>query len=178
MAEIVTIARPYAEAVFRLAKQRNQLAAWSDMLALAAAVVADERVAARVVDPNVTGAQAEALFLGICGDKLDDAGKNMIKVLVQNDRLTLLPQIAQLYNELRAQAEGVLDANITSAFPLNDDQVKQLVGKLEAKYKRKINPQVQVDKALIGGVKIEIGDEVLDASVRGKLQEMAFALTR
>lgn len=178
MAEIVTIARPYAEAVFRLAKQRNQLAAWTNMLALASAVAANERVAARVADPNVTGAQVEALFLGICGDKLDDAGKNMIKVLVQNNRLSLLPQIAQLYDELRAQAEGVLEANITSAFPLSDEQVKQLVGKLEAKYKRKINPLVRVDQALIGGIKVEIGDEVLDASVRGKLQEMAFALTR
>lgn len=178
MTQTATIARPYAEAAFRLAKEQGRLAAWSDMLAFAGAVAADERMRARIADPNLAPAQLEALFVGLCGERLDRNGQNFIHILVENHRLFLLPEIAQLFERLRADAEGVLDARIVSAFPLSDAQVRGLVSRLEDKYQRKVNAVVEVDDSLIGGVTLYVGDQVLDNSVRAQLQSMASALTR
>lgn len=177
MAELVTIARPYAEAVFQLAREKSNLAGWSDMLALLAAVVRDPQVQACISNPNVSTQQIEALVLGIAGAKLDGMGRNFAQVLAQNKRLELLPQIQALYEVLRHENEGVLEARIVSALPINDEQTKQLVSRLETKYQRKISAQVEVDPQLIGGVKIMVGDKVIDATVRGKLDAMAAALT-
>lgn len=177
MAEIVTIARPYAEAVFRLARQHRQLDAWSEMLELAATVAADPSMRQCITDPNLTAKQVEALFLGVCDRRLDDAGKNFIRVLVHNHRLEALPAISELYQQLKAREEGVLEATVVSAFLLTDEQLRRLVSQMEERFQRKVNARVTVDPGLIGGVRVEIGDEVLDASVRGKLQAMAFALT-
>lgn len=178
MAETVTIARPYAEAVFRLAKERGDLQAWSDMLDFAASVAKDERMALVIADPNLGKKQLEELFLSVDAGRFDEAGRNFIRVLVENDRLQLLPEIRDLYEQLRAQEENVLDAKIVSAFPMSDGQLDELVRHLEGKFQRRIHPHVDVDPELIGGIKVEVGDEVLDASIRGKLQAMAFALTR
>lgn len=178
MIPTATIARPYAEAAFRLAQEHGTLSAWSDMLAFAGALAADGRVQERIADPNLSPAQLQALFFGLCGDRLDHMGKNFVTVLVDNDRLTLLPEIASMFEDLRAEAEGVLDARIVTAFPLTEDQVEGLVGRLEAKYRRKVSATVEVDNSLIGGVTLYVGDQVLDDSVRAQLQSMASALTR
>lgn len=177
MAELATIARPYAEAVFGLARDNGNLAAWSEMLALLEAIVVDERVADCIGDPKVSGPQLESLILGVTGAKLDGAGRNLVNVLVHNGRLTLLPQIRGQYEELRRVHEGVLEAEIDSGQPLSDEQLAQLVSRLEARYKRKVRAHVKVDPDLIGGVRIILGDNVLDATVRGKLNAMAAALT-
>jgi F-type H+-transporting ATPase subunit delta len=177
MAEPVTVARPYAEAVFKLAAQANALPAWSDALANIGGVVADSRVQALISDPNVSAQQLEGLVLGVVGDKLSGEARNFVQVLVDNGRLDLMPHIRTHFEALKREKEGVLEAKIISALPIDDAQVKQLVAQLEAKYQRKVTAQVETDASLIGGVKIVIGDKVIDATVRGKLDAMAAALT-
>ena len=177
MAETVTIARPYAEAAFRLAREQGALERWSQMLQLLEIVVLDERVAHAIGDPNLTRQQLENLVIGVCGEQLDGAGRNFVQVLVGNDRLGVVPAVRTLFEYLKREQEGILEAQITSAFALDDEQQSRLVRRLEAKYQRKVSAQVSVDPQLIGGVKIVVGDKVLDASVRGKLDAMAVALT-
>ena len=177
MAEPVTIARPYAEAAFRLARDSGTLASWSEMLALLDAVTGDERVREVIDDPNVTPQALESLILGVAGDRLDGAARNLVQVLVQNARLELLPHIRALYDELRRQHEGVVEVRIVTAFPLSDEQRAALVTALEAKRGRKVSANVEIDKSLIGGVRVLIGDQVIDATVRCKLDAMAAALT-
>jgi len=182
VAEALTIARPYAEAVFRLAKKSQTLPAWSALLQLSADIARDEGVHALIGDPKVPAQRMGELFLSICKERLagsnalTDEGRNFILLLVENGRLGLLPYIGELYEHLKAAEEGVLEASITSAFALNDAQLKDLVVGLEQKFKRKIDARVVVDAELIGGVIVAVGDEVLDASVRGKLEAMAIAL--
>ena len=176
MAEAVTIARPYAVAVYRLAKEKKALARWSEMLALATAIASDAQMRALDDDPNVTAEQVEKVFLAVAGDKLDAAGVNLVKLLVENGRLCLLPDIARLFEELKAEDEGVVEAVITAAAKPDDTQVKTLVAQLEARFKQKVVANVNVDPEIIGGVKIVVGDTVIDASVRGRLQEMAYTL--
>lgn len=177
MAEPVTIARPYAEAVYKLAREKNALAQWSDALANLDAVVGDARVQAIISDPNVSAQQLEGLVLGVIGDKLDNMARNFIQVLVQNGRLELTPHIRGVYESLKREHEGTLEANVISALPISDEQVKALVATLETKFKRKITAKVEIDPQLIGGVKIVVGDKVIDATVRGRLDAMATALT-
>jgi F-type H+-transporting ATPase subunit delta len=127
-------------------------------------------------DPNVPAEQVEKVFLAVAGDKLDATGVNLVKLLVEYGRLSLLPEIDRLFEELKAQDEGVVEAVITAAAKPDDAQVKTLVAQLEARFKQKVVAKVNVDPEIIGGVKIVVGDTVIDASVRGRLQEMAYTL--
>ena len=176
MAEVVTIVRPYAVAAFKLAKEKNALARWSEMLGFAGAVAADPRMQAYIENPETSAAELEKTFLAIVGDKLDETGKNLIKLLVEYGRLGLLPQVATAFEELKAQDEGVLEAEITAAVTPTDAEVQALVKRLESKFGKKIEANVKVDPEIIGGVKIIVGDTVIDASVRGQLQELAYTL--
>lgn len=177
MAELVTIARPYAEAVFKLAREKSALAAWSDALELLDAVIANPEVQARIGDPKVSARDLEALVLGVVGDRVDGAGRNLVQVLIANGRLELMPQIRGLFDSLRREHEGVLQVRITSALPVADDQLNSLVAALEQKYRKKVSVQVDIDPQLIGGVRAAVGDKVIDATVRGRLDAMATALT-
>ena len=178
MAEIATIARPYAEAVFRLAKQSNSLEQWSGMLKFAIAVEKDKTMRTYVQNPKLTAEQVGSLFLSVCGERLNTVARNFVKLLVENDRLTALPEIGEMFEKRRAEEEGVVDAEVFSAYALDDAQLKELVNVVETRFKRKINATVKVDPELIGGVKVVVGDKVIDASVRGKLLAMASALKR
>ena len=178
MAELATIARPYAEAVFRLAKEGNTLADWAEKLAFIAAVYQDPQMQAAIGNPKVTANDVERLVLAICGERIDGAARNMIQLLVRNHRLTVLPQIREQFEKLKLEDEGKLDAKISSAFPLDDGQCNQVVNLLSSRFKRKINATVAIDPELIGGIKVEVGDKVWDASVRGRLQTMAVTLTK
>ena len=178
MAEIATIARPYAEAVFSLAKQAGTLSAWSEQLALANAVAADPEMQRLAADPNVSAEQLNALFAAVCGSKLSAEAGNFIKLLIDGGRFQVLPAIVAQFEVLKASEGGVLDAAVTSAFALNEAQLAGLSARLESRFKCKINASVTVDPDLIGGVIVAVGDEVYDASVRGKLQGMAYALKR
>ncbi len=176
MAELVTIARPYAEAVFRIAKDGNAFADWSRMLQVAAAVAQDAQMAALIADPNLKSADLARVFLGVCDAELNEAGKNFVKLLIENDRLSVLPQIAALYEELKREHQNELEAVISSAQPLTDAQTQELVAGLEKRFGRKVKATTQVDESLIGGARIAVGDVVIDGSVAGQLQKMASAL--
>lgn len=176
MAEAITIARPYATALFRMAKERNELDKRSNELSFLAAVAADEQAVALIDNPKLTSAELENIFLRICEGKLDEQSVNLVKLLVEYGRLNILPEISVGYELLKADFEGSLDAEIIAAAALTDDQVAKLVKQLEARFGKKIEAQVKVDPQIIGGIKIVVGDTVIDASVRGKLQELAYTL--
>jgi len=173
MAELTTIARPYAEAAFALARDANALPAWSSMLRYASTVIADPRMAQALDNPRFTAGDKEALLLSVCGDKLDHLGRSFLRVLVEADRVALLPQIDALFDELKNEAEGVAKARIDSAFPLDDRQLAELRTTLEKRFGKRIEATVNVDPALIGGARITVGDTVIDASVAAQLQVMA-----
>lgn len=175
MAELSTLARPYAEAVFRLAKENNALADWSGRLATLAAIVGNERMQAVIADPNVPAERAAELIASIAS--ADEAARNLLAVLAGYDRLTLLPEIAAQYEALKAEAEGVLEATIVSAMPMSEAQKAELVSALKARFGREVEATVEVDDSLIGGAVITVGDQVIDGSVKGRLQKMAAALT-
>jgi F-type H+-transporting ATPase subunit delta len=177
MAEPLTVARPYAEAVFKLAREKNDLAGWSRILEMLDALVKDPQMQGCIGNPNFSVQQLESLILGIAGDAVDGAGRNLVQVLITNDRLTLMPEIRALYEDLRRAHEGILEARILSALPIDDRQRAELVSRLETKYGRKVSAEVEIDPTLIGGVRIVIGDKVIDATVRGKLDAMAASLT-
>jgi F-type H+-transporting ATPase subunit delta len=176
MAELATIARPYAEALFRVAKSGN-LSAWSDLVSEMAQVAALPDVKAFAANPKVSDQQTADTFLSVLKSPVNAEAKNFINMLVENGRLSLLPEIGAQFHALKNAQEGAADAEITSAFAISDAQVKELVATLEKKFGRKLNPSVTVDGSLIGGVRVVVGDEVLDTSVRAKLQQMHVALT-
>ena len=173
MAELTTIARPYAEAAFELARAANALPAWSSMLRYVSAVVAEPAMARSLDNPKFTPGDKESLILSICGDRLDAMARRFVRVLVEADRVAVLPQIAALFDELKNDAEGVATARIDSAFPLTDAQLAELKEALEKRFGKKIEATVNVDPALVGGARITVGDTVIDASVRAQLQAMA-----
>jgi F-type H+-transporting ATPase subunit delta len=178
MAELVTIARPYAAAAFSHAKATGQLARWSDMLALLVGIHQDTQMQAVLHNRQLTKDDIQRTLLAVCADKIDDAARNLLVLLVENNRLNVLPAIHDLFEELKANYENEVDAQIESAFPLSEDQVRLLVRKLEARTERKVKASVSVVPELIGGVRVQVGDELWDASVRGQLDTMASTLSR
>lgn len=178
MAETSTIARPYAHAAFELAQAGKNLAKWGDMLKLAATVATDERMQPLLDDPRLTRAQLAELFLSVCGDELDQQGQNLIRLLAENRRMVLLPVIEELYAELRARAERTLDATVTTAKPIADEQTAKLKDALSKKLDREVSLTMETDESLLGGAVIRAGDMVIDGSVRGRLQNLASVLNR
>ena len=176
MAEPSTVARPYAEAAFKLADEAGALAKWSEMLAALALVGADERVRAATTDPNVGDAQAAGLFISILSGRLSGDAENFLRVLAENGRLGLLPEIRVQFETLKNEREGVLEAEVHSAFELSPAQVRELVQRLEKKTGRKVKTTVQINKDLIAGVRIVLGDQVIDGSARAQLGALETAL--
>ena len=175
MAENITLARPYADAAFQLARATNALGPWQQALDRMAAVAADAQMVECIGNPRLLSAQVAQLFLDVVGS-VSAEQQNFVRLLVDNERLQVLPEIRDLYVELKNGQEGVQEANIASAFPLDDATLKNLVADLEARFKCRIQAKVSLDPELIGGVRIAVGDQVIDASVRGKLAAMATAL--
>lgn len=175
MAENITLARPYADAAFQLARATNALGPWQQALDRMAAVAADAQMVECITNPRLLPAQVAQLFLDVVGS-VSAEQQNFVRLLVDNERLQVLPEIRELYVELKNGQEGVQEADIASAFPLDDATLKNLVAELEARFKCKIQATVSLDPELIGGVRIAVGDQVIDASVRGKLASMATAL--
>lgn len=175
MAENVTIARPYADAAFELARGAGALGPWSVALDRLASVAADPDMLACITSPKLSDDQLAKLALEVSGD-LSVEQQNFVRVLVDNERLQVLPEIRDLFVALKNEHEGVVEAQIASAFPLDDATLASLKADLEARFKTVLNVSVSIDPELIGGVRIAIGDEVIDASVRGKLANMAAAL--
>ncbi|MFO7542096.1 MAG: F0F1 ATP synthase subunit delta [Thiobacillus sp.] len=176
MIELSTLARPYAEAVYRMAQGENDLAGWSSRIATLAAIVSDPQVARLIHDPAVAADRVAGLVADVAGADLGERGVNFVKVLSENNRLALLPEIGSQFETLKAHAEGTIEATITSAMELTQGQLDDLVAGLKAKFNRAVTVQVEVDPGLIGGAVIAIGDQVIDSSVKGRLQRMTFAL--
>ncbi|MEO8135233.1 MAG: F0F1 ATP synthase subunit delta [Betaproteobacteria bacterium] len=176
MAELETVARPYAEAAYKLATEQNALPVWGEMIHFAAAVMADPAMQSAIDNPKLGAGQKEALFLSVCGDKLNVSGRNFVKVLIETGRVELLPQIEAMFVKLKNAAEGVAKAEIVSAIALTDTQVSELKTVLEKRFGKRIEATVAVDPRLIGGVRIVVGDQVVDGSIAGKLAAMATQL--
>ncbi len=148
----------------------------SNQLNLLAAITNDERMASIIDDPKLPAHQLEKVVLAVCEGKLNEQGVNLVKLMIENNRLSIVSEIAEAYEELKAQDESRLEAQLTAASKPTDAQVKMFIKQLEAKFGKKIEAQVQIDPELIGGIKIVVGDTVIDASVRGQLQELAYTL--
>ena len=176
MSEQITIARPYAEAAFSLARKQNALPRWSEMLGVLSKVASDPTVHAALDNPKLDNAAKASLLLSLCGDALDAEGRSFVRVLLESDRIAVLPDIKGLFDTLKDGAEGVARAQIVSAFPVEEAQLAALKTALEKRFGRRIEATVSVDPRLIGGARITVGDTVIDASVRGELQAMSSQL--
>ncbi len=173
MAELSTVARPYAEALFAAARDdKAGLASWADQVQQLADVASNPDVRVVMTDPRLEDAQRTSIFLSLLGSDVDKPMQNFVTLLITNDRLLLLPLIAEQFHALKDEAEGVAQANINSAFPMSDEQVSQLIQLLEPKFGLKLKPHVTVDASLIGGVRVIVGDHVLDTSVQAQLVRM------
>lgn len=175
MAELATVARPYAEALFRVAKQ-GDMAAWAELVSELTQIGSHPEVQAFAANPKVKTADLVAVLASAVKAPFTPEANNFLTMLIENGRVSLLPEIGAQFQMLKNADAGAADAGIVSAFELSADQVSQLVGTLEKKFGRKLNPTVTVDPSLIGGVRVVVGDEVLDTSVRAKLQQMHVAL--
>ncbi|PPE65152.1 F0F1 ATP synthase subunit delta [Caldimonas caldifontis] len=175
MAELATIARPYAEALYRVAgANAAQLADQIDALA---AVAAEPQVRQFAANPKVSAEQVFELFTSVIKSPLGKEASNFLRTAIDNDRVAAIPEIATQLRSLINAAAGAAEARIVSAYPLTDDQLAQLLPALEKRFGRKLNAKVEVEPALIGGVRVVVGDEVLDTSVKARLERMKVALT-
>jgi F-type H+-transporting ATPase subunit delta len=173
VAERATIARPYAKAAFEYARDAKAFARWSEGLATAAEIVADPRVAAATKNPRWTAADLADLITGVAGAEFDVSLGNFVRVLAENRRLALLPEIAAHYEALRAQAENTVDVDVVSAIALDAAQQQKLSAALSTRLKRSVRMRMSVDAALLGGALVRAGDLVIDGSLRGRLQRLA-----
>lgn len=176
MAETVTIARPYALAIFRLARDSRTLGEWSRRLQRLVLVANDPEMTKLVGNLRFSARQIANLFVSLSGEPDNRELASFIGLLAENERFGVLPDIAEIFEQLKSEDEGVKEAVIASAFPIDDAQLARLMKQLEAHFGSRLQPRVEVDASLIGGVRVAVGDQILDASVRGKLDAMATAL--
>ena len=176
MAETGELARPYAVAAFKQADEEGRLGEWAEMLDLLAAIARDATVGGLIANPRVDRARLVELFIDVCGDRLSDTGRNFVRVVGEYGRFALLPDIAQRFAEERAAREGRNRVHVTSAFDLSKPQRKTIVKAMEKRLGTKVTLDCSVDDALIGGVIIRAGDLVIDASLRGRLDQLAQTL--
>jgi F-type H+-transporting ATPase subunit delta len=177
MAEKTTIARPYAKAAFQQASGAGTLAAWSDALRTAAAVVQDGRVQELLGNPSVSTAELARLVIDLAGASLDEHGRNFVHALADNRRLSYLPEISALFEQFKDEAEGVIDVTVTTATPLESAQLAALAGALQQRLKRQVRLQSGTDPQLLGGAVVRAGDLVIDGSLRSRLERIAYELT-
>ena len=177
MAERTTLARPYAEAVFRLASESSSLQRWGDVLGYYAIAVADKDLAFALGDPRMSGDQIDTLLASLLDD-VSEQEQALLNMLRENGKLQLLPEISTLFNELQASAEGTIEASVVSAFALDEAQISKLAKILKKELDRDVNIKASVDPSIIGGVIIRAGDTVIDGSIAGSLQNLTSYLTR
>ena len=178
MAELSTIARPYARAVFEQANETGKLQQWSDMLEMLVAVTSDENMAVIIAGTRFSKEELASLIIDICADKLDVQGQNLVRLLAENGRLTVLPEIAARYEILRAEAESTVEAEMLSAMPVSNTEQEKLSEALKQRLGRNVNLKVTIDKSLVGGAVIRAGDMVIDGSASGKLNKLAAAMNQ
>ena len=178
MAELATIARPYAEALFKSCSQTGSdlgaTVAWVEELA---AIAADPQLRQLADSPKVNPEQVLGVITGVARSALPDAARNFLRVILENGRLDALPEMAVQFRGLVNRCNGSSDAIVYSAFPMDEVALADLAGTLEKRFGRKLSLSVKVDESLIGGVRVVVGDEVLDTSVKARLEQMKAALT-
>jgi len=176
MAELATLARPYAEALFQVATKGDLNAARAEVDELAA-VAGNPQLRQFADAPNASAAQVFDVVTSVVKTPLSDASKNLLRTVIENGRLSVLPEIAAQFHALVNAKSGVSDAIVESAFPISDAQLPDVVAALEKRFGRKLNATVQLVPELIGGIRVVVGDEVLDTSVKARLEQMKTALT-
>jgi F-type H+-transporting ATPase subunit delta len=176
MAELSTLARPYAKAAFEYAREHGALGDWADQLSTAAAVSADPAMAAVLNNPSLTDEQQARTLTGVCGDALATPVRNFISILADNKRLTLLPAILEQFLLYKANQEKSVDVEVVSAFELEDAAREKLAAALSKRLEREVKVTTSTDEHLLGGVLIRAGDMVIDGSVRGRLNKLAEAM--
>lgn len=176
MAESVTVARPYAQAVFRLARENRSLTEWSGRLRRLAAIAGDPEMLRVAGTPELSARQVADLFMELSGEPENRELASFIALLAENGRFDALAEIGALFETLKSEDEGIREAVVSSAFPLDAKQLADLLKRLEAHFGGHLQGRQEVDPSLIGGVRVTVGDRIFDASVRGKLDAMAAAL--
>ncbi|MGA2398433.1 MAG: F0F1 ATP synthase subunit delta [Steroidobacteraceae bacterium] len=177
MAERATIARPYAKAAFEAASEVHAFAPWSSGLNIAAEIVVDPRVTALVKNPELPAPDVADFIIGVAGDKLDARMQNFVRVLAENHRLLLLPEILAHYEIMRADVENTVDVEVISAVKLDADHAEKLAAALNTRLKRRVNMRNTVDASILGGAVIHAGDLVIDGSLKGRLARLRTELT-
>ena len=177
MAELTTVARPYAEATFRAAVEAHDVAGYAARLKAIGAAAATDVAASLLGNPRVGAGDKAALLFSVAGGDVPQTVKNLVNALIENQRSALLPFIDEHFERLQRDHEGVVKAVITSAFALGDADHHALVEGLARKYGKRVEVEVRVDASLIGGARVQVGDDVIHASVRDTLDKMATALT-
>ena len=175
MSEVTTIARPYAKAAFDFAVEQKAVDSWLEMLVFAAEVSKDSTLQ-QVIHSSIAPDQLAQLFIQICGEQLNEYGHNLIKVMAENGRLSVLPDVLVEFTALKAELDKEVEAVITSAAALSDAEKTKIQKSLENRYQRIVRLTCQLDPSLMAGLVIKIGDDIIDASVRSKLTRLAEAL--
>jgi F-type H+-transporting ATPase subunit delta len=173
MAELATLARPYAEAVFMLAKESGNFDRWSDMLGFLSQIIRRPEISSLFQNPRVHKETLVKLLLDIGAEQLDEAGQNLLKLLAANRKLTVISQIAQQYETLKAKHEGYIKVNLVSTYAVSKQQRQDLETLLQKRFGKRIEIDATIDRSLLGGWLIRAGDQVIDLSVRGRLQKLA-----
>jgi len=176
MADLTTLARPYAKAAFEVALESDDLEKWSAMLSLTATLSSIDAVSAVLSSPTLAADDLAKVLIDLCGDELDQKGQNFIRLLAENKRLKLLPEISSIYEILKANQQKSVDVEITTAFEVSSEASDRLASALKQRLQRDIQLTSKVDQALIGGALIRAGDTVIDNSIRGKLNKLAEAM--
>lgn len=177
MADRLTIARPYAKAAFRQAQGEGQLASWSTVLNAAAEAVSDPRVKSLIGSPKLKAAQLAGFISEVARIAPDVGSRRLIDTLAENKRLAFLPEIAALFDELKDEAERIVDVHITSAAPMSPDEQQKLTQALEKRFSRQVRVHADVDPELIGGAVVRAGDLTIDGSFKSRLERLAYELT-
>lgn len=173
MSELLTLARPYAEAAFNRAKETGAMASWSEALAFLTMVLQDEALSKIIANPRVSKQQVSELMLEICAEQVQGEPVNFLKILIENNRLNLISQVAKLFEEHKAEDEGYINVEVFSAYALSASEKKKYIAVLENQLNRKVHATVSVDRSLIGGILAKAGDKVIDGSIIGQLNQLA-----
>ncbi|GKV91552.1 F0F1 ATP synthase subunit delta [Pectobacterium carotovorum] len=175
MSEFVTVARPYAKAAFDFAVENQALDRWQNMLAFSAEVARNEQIS-ELLSGAVAPIELAKTFIAVCGDQLDEAGQNLIRVMAENGRLPVLPEVLEQFIQLRATLESTVDVDVISASTLSEQQQSKIAAAMEKRLSRKVKLNCKIDKSVMAGVVIRAGDMVIDGSIRGRLERLADVL--
>jgi len=173
MAETITVARPYAVAAWRHAEAEGKADLWAEMLELMANIVRNETMATIVKDPRIDADRLVQLMLDICGGRINDTAESFVRLLVENGKLSLMPEVEAVFSALKSEAGGAVNGTLLAAYPVNAKFEQAIAGAMQKKLNREVNFTTEEDKSLLGGVIVRVGDMVIDASVKGQIESLA-----